>query len=376
MRIILNIIRKEFLQLKRDPRMFVIVLFAPVIELIFLGYAVNMDVEKVPTVVFDQNKTEVSRELLEKFSGNRYFEFVEYVDNYKDFQTAIESGNAWLGIVVPYDFEKSIERNETGKLQAIFDGSDGNKASIISGYLQKVISNYSIELLDLKMKKYGKFQTPISTVEPEIRAWYNPELVTRVYMVPGIVGLLLSIITLILTSLAIVKERELGTLEQIIVTPIKPIQLIIGKLIPFAILGFVAVTVVLIAMTYIFDLPPRGSISLLFFSTFLYILSTLGLGLFVSTISKTQQQAMMLAIFLVLLPMVFLSGFAFPIENMPVIIQGLTYIIPLRYFMTIIRGIILKGVGVSELWFQLTMLFGMGVLVLTLSSLRFKKRMD
>ncbi|NOX64421.1 MAG: ABC transporter permease [Chlorobi bacterium] len=375
MRTILNIIRKEFLQLKRDPRMFAIVLLAPVVELIFLGYAVNMDVEKVPTVVFDQNRTEVSRDFLQKFSGNRYFEFVEQVDNYKDFQKAIESGEAWLGIVVPYDFEKSIERNETGKLQAIFDGSDGNKASIISGYLQKVISNYSIELLDLKMKKYGRFQTPISTVEPEIRAWYNPELVTRVYMVPGIVGLLLSVITLILTSLAIVKERELGTLEQIIVTPIKPIQLIIGKLIPFAILGFVAVIVVLIAMTFIFDLPPRGSISLLFFSTFLYILSTLG-GLFVSTISKTQQQAMMLAIFVVLLPMIFLSGFAFPIENMPVIIQGLTYIIPLRYFMTIIRGIILKGVGVSELWFQLTMLFGMGVLVLTLSSLRFKKRMD
>ncbi len=376
MRIILNIIRKEFLQLKRDPKMFVIVLIAPVIQLIFLGYAVNMDVEKVPTVVFDQNRTETSRDLLQRFSGNRYFEFVQQVDNYDDFQYSIESGEAWLGIVIPYDFEKSIVRNETGKLQAIFDGSDGNKASIISGYLQKVITNYSVELLDSRMKKYGKFGAPISTVEPEIRAWYNPELVTRVYMVPGIVGLLLSIITLILTSLAIVKEREIGTLEQIIVTPIKPTQLIIGKLIPFAILGFVAVIIVLLAMTFIFDLPPRGSILLLFFSTFLYILSTLGLGLFVSTVSKTQQQAMMLAIFVVLLPMVFLSGFAFPIENMPKIIQGLTYAIPLRYFMTIIRGIILKGIGIYELWFELSMLFAIGTFVLTLSSLRFQKRMD
>jgi len=376
MRIILNIIKKEFLQLKRDPKMFVIVLIAPVIQLIFLGYAVNMDVEKVHTVVLDQDRTETSRELLQRFSGNRYFEFVEQVDNYDDFQYAIESGEAWLGIVIPYDFEKSIERNETGKLQAIFDGSDGNKASIISGYLQKVITEYSIELLDLKIKKYGGIKTPISSVEAEIRAWYNPELVTRVYMVPGIVGLLLSIITLILTSLAIVKEREIGTLEQIIVTPIKPTQLIIGKLIPFALLGFLAVIIVLIAMTFIFDLPPRGSILLLFFSTFLYILSTLGLGIFVSTISKTQQQAMMLAIFVVLLPMVFLSGFAFPIENMPAIIQGLTYAIPLRYFMTIIRGIILKGIGISELWFELSMLFSIGIFVLTLSSLRFQKRMD
>ncbi len=376
MRIILNIIRKEFLQLKRDPKMFAIVLIAPVFQLIFLGYAVNMDVEKVPTVIFDQDRTETSRDLLQRFSGNRYFEFVEQVDNYNDFQYSIESGEAWLGIVIPYDFEKSIVRNETGKLQAIFDGSDGNKASIISGYLQKVITTYSVELLDSKMKKYGKFRNPISTVEPEIRAWYNPELVTRDYMVPGIVGLLLSIITLILTSLAIVKEREIGTLEQIIVTPIKPTQLIIGKLIPFAILGFVAVIIVLLAMTFVFNLPPRGSILLLFFSTFLYILSTLGLGIFVSTVSKTQQQAMMLAIFVVLLPMTFLSGFAFPIENMPVIIQGITYAIPLRYFMTIIRGIILKGIGISELWFELSMLFAIGIFVLTLSSLRFQKRMD
>lgn len=376
MRIILNIIRKEFLQLKRDPKMFVIVLIAPVIQLIFLGYAVNMDVEKVPTVIFDQDRTETSRDLLQKFSGNRYFEFVEQVDNYNDFQYLIESGEAWLGIVISYDFERSIVRNESGKLQAIFDGSDGNKASIISGYLQKVITNYSVELLDSKMNNYGKFGSPISTVEPEIRAWYNPELVTRVYMVPGIVGLLLSIITLILTSLAIVKEREIGTLEQIIVTPIKPTQLIIGKLIPFAILGFLAVIIVLLAMTFIFNLPIRGSILLLFFSTFLYILSTLGLGLFVSTVSKTQQQAMMLAIFVVLLPMVFLSGFAFPIENMPAIIQGLTYVIPLRYFMTIIRGIILKGIGIYELWFELSMLFAIGTFVLTLSSLRFQKRMD
>lgn len=376
MRIILNIIKKEFLQLKRDPKMFVIVLIAPVIQLIFLGYAVNMDVEKVPTVVFDQDRTETSRDLLQRFSGNRYFEFVDQVDNYDDFQYLIESGEAWLGIVIPYDFERSIVRNESGKLQAIFDGSDGNKASIISGYLQKVITNYSVELLDSKMKKYGKFGVPISMVEPEIRAWYNPELVTRTYMVPGIVGLLLSIITLILTSLAIVKEREIGTLEQIIVTPIKPTQLIIGKLIPFAILGFVAVIIVLLAMTFIFNLPPRGNVFLLFFSTFLYILSTLGLGIFVSTVSKTQQQAMMLAIFVVLLPMVFLSGFAFPIENMPAIIQGLTYAIPLRYFMTIIRGIILKGIGIYELWFELSMLFAIGTFVLVLSSLRFQKRMD
>jgi ABC-2 type transport system permease protein len=335
-----------------------------------------MDVEKVPTVIYNQDNSITSREFLNKFSGNRYFEFVELVDNYRDLQTYIDDGKASLAIVIPNDFEKRIERNETANLQAIFDGSDGNKASITAGYLAKIVGEYSVNILETRMNKTGRFVKVVGQVQPEIRAWYNPELSTRIYMIPGIVGLLLSIITLILTSLAVVKEREIGTLEQIIVTPIKPIQLLIGKLIPFALLGFMAVTIVLLAMTFIFGLTTRGSIPFLFFTTFLYILSTLGLGLFVSTVSKTQQQAMMLAIFVVLLPMVFLSGFAFPIENMPTIIQGITYVIPLRYFMTIIRGIILKGVGFFEVWFEILMLFIIGVSVLTLSSIRFKNNMD
>ncbi|MCF6269031.1 MAG: ABC transporter permease [Melioribacteraceae bacterium] len=376
MRTILHIIIKELLQLKRDPKMFVIILVAPVFQLVFLGYAVNMDVEKVPAVIFNQDNSKTSREFLEKFSGNRYFEFVAHVDNYGDLQSYIDNGTASLAIVIPNNFEKMIARNETADIQAIFDGSDGNKASITAGYLQKIVGEYSLNIINSQRAKTGNFFSPIGQITPEIRAWYNPELRTRVYMIPGIVGLLLSIITLILTSLAIVKEREIGTLEQIMVTPIKPIQLILGKLIPFALLGFAAVMVVLLAMNFIFGISPRGSITFLFATTLLYIISTLGLGLFVSTISKTQQQAMMLAIFVVLLPMTFLSGFAFPIENMPKIIQGITYIIPLRYFMTILRGIILKGAGFTELWFDVIMLLSIGVVVFSLSILRFKKRLD
>jgi len=376
MKTILHIIIKELLQLKRDPKMFVIILISPVIQLTFLGYAVNMDVEKVATIIYNQDNSSESRDFLNNLSGNRYFEFVDYVDNYTDLQNQIDNGTASLALVIPNNFEESLLNNKPISIQAIFDGSDGNKASITAGYLQKIIGEYSIKIIKSRVQKSGKNIIPIGQVTPEIRAWYNPELSTRVYMIPGIVGLLLSIITLILTSLAIVKEREIGTLEQIIVTPIKPIQLILGKLIPFAMLGFVAVIIVLLAMTFIFGITPRGSILFLFLSTFLYILSTLGLGLFVSTVSKTQQQAMMLAIFVVLMPMIFLSGFSFPIENMPKIIQAITYIIPLRYFMTIIRGIILKGVGFYEVWFELLMLFLIGVTVLTLSSLRFKKRMD
>ena len=195
-------------------------------------------------------------------------------------------------------------------------------------------------------------------------------------MIPGIVALLLMVVTLILTSLAIVKEKEIGTLEQLIVTPIKPYQMILGKLIPFAILGFLSVIIVLTAMNVIFSIPVKGSVVFLFVSTFIYLLTTLGLGLFVSTISKTQQQAMMLAIFVIMMPMIFLSGFTFPIENMPKAIQLITYIIPLRYFMVIIRGVILKGIGIADLWPELLILLVMGVSILSFSTLRFRKKLD
>ena len=376
MKTILHIIKKEFLQFKRDPKMFGIILVAPVIQLIFLGYAVNMDVDSVSTVIFDQDNSQTSREYIRNYTSSGYFNVIEYVDNYDDLQSDIDNGYAFLGIVIPTDFEKRIWRGESAPVQAIFDGSDGNKASVSAGYVMSITNSFAKNILVESRNRKGQKVSPVGSIEAETRAWYNPTLKTRVFMVPGIVGLLLSIITLILTSLAIVKEKEIGTLEQIIVTPIKPLQLVVGKLIPFLVLGMVAVVIILTAMTLIFGIYTRGSITFLFFSSILYTMSTLGLGLFVSTISKTQQQAMMLAIFTVLMPMVFLSGFAFPIENMPQIIQGLTYVVPLRYFMTIIRSIILKGAGIAELWPEVLALLGMGMLVLALSAMRFSKRLE
>lgn len=376
MKTILHIIKKEFLQFKRDPKMFAMILVAPVIQLIFLGYAANLDVEKVHTAIFDQDKTETSRNYIEQFKGSGYFVFDYYVNNYDELQNKIDNGKVILGLVIEKGFEEKINRRETANLQAIFDGSDGNTASIAAGYAQLVTTNFSKSVATEYLDRMGRKIKPAGSVSAETRVWYNPELKTRVFMVPGIVGLLLMMITLILTSLAIVKEKEIGTLEQLIVTPIKPLQLIIGKLIPFALLGFVAVIIIINAMALIFDMAVRGSIVLLFLSTFIYILSTLGLGLFVSTISKTQQQAMMLAIFVVMMPMVYLSGFAFPIENMPEFIQYFTYLIPLRYFMTIIRGIILKGTGFAELWLNLLALFVIGAGILLLSAMRFRKRLE
>jgi ABC-2 type transport system permease protein len=376
MKTILHIVKKEFLQFWRDPKMFAMILISPLIQLIFLGYAANFDVNVVHTAIFDQDKTATSRQFIEKFEGSGYFEMDYYVDDYKTLQDLIDNHKIVLGLVIPKDFEKKIELNETAPVQAVIDGSDGNSASISAGYVQLIVSDYSKSVVTNFLNKKGMKIQPVGNVESKVRVWYNPELKTRNFMVPGIVGLLLMIITLILTSLAIVKEKELGTLEQLIVTPIKSHQLIIGKLIPFALLGFVSEIIVLTAMVFVFDIPVRGSLIFLFFTTSLYILSTLGLGLFVSTISKTQQQAMMLAIFLVMMPMIYLSGFAFPIENMPKIIQYTTYIIPLRYFMVIIRGIILKGVGFADLWLETTILFFLGIAILFLSALRFKKRLD
>lgn len=376
MKTIIQIMIKEFLQLKRDPRLFGIVFLAPVIQLIVLGYAANMDVNTVHTAVFDQDKTVTSRDFVEKFQRSGYFEIDDYVDSYKQIDEDINGGKVLWALVIPKDFEKKITKMEPAPVQTIFDGSDGNKTSISFGYVQGIASSYAKNILVETADRSG-LKTPMAgTLVPAVRVWYNPDLKTRVFMVPSIMGLILMIITTILMSMAIVKEREIGTLEQLIVTPIKPSQLIIGKLVPFAILGFIDVLIVSNVMIFWFGIGVRGSFVFLIFASFLFVLSTLGIGLFISTISKTQQQAMMVAQFGIMMPMIYLSGFAFPIENMPKIIQYITYVIPLRYYITILRGVILKGASFFELLPETGMLLLFGVLILFLSAKRFKKRLE
>ncbi len=367
---------KEFLQFIRDPKMFIVVIVAPVIQLIFLGYASNRDINNVQTVVFDRDRSESSREFVRNFEKSGYFSMDYYVSDYNEMSRLIDNGKAITGIVIPENFEKDLNTRVTAKVQFIIDGSDGNKASIAAGYIQNIASAFSNNIAVENIEQAGIKTSIAGTIEPVSRIWYNADLSTRNYMLPGIVGLILIIITTNLSSLAIVKEREIGTLEQLIVTPVKPYQIILGKLIPFAILGIVSMTLVLSVMTFWFGIYVKGSLTFLFVSSFIFMLSTLGLGLFVSTISRTQQQAMITAAFLVIMPMIFLSGFSFPVENMPVIIQYVTYFIPLRYFLVIIRGIVLKGLGLSELWIECTVLLSMGVFILISSSLRFRKRLE
>lgn len=367
---------KEFLQFMRDPKMFMVVIIAPVVQLIFLGYAANRDIKNVQTVVFDRDRSETSREFVRNFEKSGYFSMDYYINDYNEMNKLIDNGKAIVGIVIPENFEKNISAGVTAKVQIIFDGSDGNKASIAAGYVSNIASAFSRNISFESIEKAG-IKIPLAgSVEPVSRIWYNPDLSTRNYMLPGIVGLILIIITTNLSSLAIVKEKEIGTLEQLIVTPVKPYQIILGKLIPFAILGVISMTLVLSVMTFWFGIYVKGSLAFLFVSSFIFMLSTLGLGLFVSTISRTQQQAMITAAFLVIMPMIFLSGFSFPVENMPLIVQYISYLIPLRYFLVIIRGIVLKGLGISDLWIECSVLLFMGIFILISSSLRFRKRLE
>jgi ABC-2 type transport system permease protein len=375
MKTVLHFIKKEFQQFKRDPKMFAVALIAPILQSIILGYAANLDLNNVNITVFNQDKSKLSRNYIERFTESGYFTVKDYVDNYEALSRDIGSGKTTIGIVIPQDFEKDVQNNRSSDVQVIVDGSDGNKGSIAFGYVQGVTSSFSQAILLNKMQKSG-MNMAVGSIVPETRVWYNPDLKTRVFMVPAITALILMLITTLLTSLAIVKEKELGTLEQLIVTPIKPWQMILGKLIPFIIIGFGTMFVVNAVMIFWFGIPIRGSFWFLLFASFLFILSTLGLGLFNSTISKTQQQAMMFTVFVVIMPMVYLSGFAFPIENMPKFIQYITYIIPLRYFITILRGVVLKGIGFSELWPETLVLFFMGISILFFSALRFHKRLE
>ncbi len=376
MKTIIQFIIKELLQFKRDKKMLAVVFMAPILQLILLGYGANMDVNIVHTTIFDQDKTATSREYIRNLEESGYFSIDHYTSSYKELTDLINNGKTLVGIIIPKDFEKKLNTRETVSLQTLFDGSDGNKASISLGYIQGITNRFSQKVVLKTKDKYG-IKIPIAgSLVPEVRVWYNPEMKTRNYMVPGIMGLILMITTLSLMSMAIVREREIGTLEQLIVTPIKKYQLLIGKLIPFTLIGFVVLVIVMVIMTQWFGIEVRGSRLFLLISALLFVLSNLGLGLFVSTVSKTQNQAMMASVFAIMMPMIYLSGFAFPIENMPRVVQYITYLIPLRYFITILRGIVLKGIGFSSLWLETLILFGMGAALLIMSSFRFSKKIE
>ncbi|MFQ6082324.1 MAG: ABC transporter permease [Candidatus Aminicenantia bacterium] len=368
--VISHIVRKEFIQTFRDKRMLIPIFVAPLIQLILFGYAVTTDIKHISLAVLDYNRTQESRNLISSFSQSDYFNLNFHLNSYKEIDDLLQKGKVKVAIVIPEKFERNLKKMEKTSLQVIVDGTDANSATIIMSYISKIIGEYSEKILiEVRKKK------PIGIIISQPRVWYNPDLKSSIYMVPGVICLILLITTLILTSMAVTKEREMGTLEQLIVSPIKAWELIIGKTIPFVIIGFCDVILVILAGKLIFNVPIRGSLLFLFGVSFIFILSTLSLGLFISTISRTQQQAMMTAFFFIM-PAMLLSGIFSPIESMPKIIQYITYLNPLRYFGKVVRGILLKGNDFSILWPQVLALFIFGIVASIFSSLRFKKRLE
>jgi ABC-2 type transport system permease protein len=320
------------------------------------------------------DRTEESRTFVRRFTTSGYFIERYQVDVPAEVDSYIENAKASIALVIPEDFGRSLLGRESAQVQVILDGSDANSANILLGYATQIVGSFSQSVV----ARYATLQRGIriARIVPEPRIWFNPDLKSAYYMVPGVVALVLMLITMTLTSLGVVREKEIGTLEQLMVTPIKSWQLILGKLIPFTIIGYVDVLIVLALARFWFGVPLLGSLPLLFALSGMFILTTLGLGLFISTIAKSQQQAMLIAQFFFFMPFMFLSGFAFPIANMPTAIQYVTYAIPLRYFLEIVRGLFLKGAGLNELWTQSLALLVFGVLTLTLSVLRFRKKLQ
>jgi ABC-2 type transport system permease protein len=368
-----EIVRKEFYQLRQDRRMLGVSLLAPVLQVLLLGYAATTDVTNVDMVVCDLDRTAESRALVQAFTTSGYFVPAYAAERLDEVDRYIEHARARVALVVPRGFGRHLLSRESGPLQMIFDGTDANSANLLLAYATQIVTSHARKLQPVYMMA-GRGTTAV--VVPEPRVWFNPDLRSSHFMVPGVVALVLMIITMTLTSIAIVKEKEIGTLEQLMVTPIKPHQLVMGKLVPFIIIGFVDMVAVLGIARFWFRVPLLGSIPLLFTLSGLFILTTLGLGLLISTIAKSQQQAMLIAQFFVFMPFMFLSGFAFPVSNMPQVIQYITYAIPLRYFLEIVRAVFLKGSGMAELWPQALALLLFGIAILTLSILRFRKKLE
>lgn len=366
-----EMVRKEFIQLFRDRKNRPILVMAPLIQILVFGYVVNYDIKDIRVALIDHSHTRESRLLIDAFTAGRIFRITHLPGTPGEMEDLFLAAKVDLGIRIPPDFSSRIRRGDTAEVQIVADGGMSNMASVRISYTTMIIDRFNGELI---RELYGR-ELKYGKVDGRIRTWYNPNLDSQHFFVPGIVAFVVMLISLLLTSIAIIKERENGTMEQLIVTPLKPIELIIGKTIPYTIIAIGQMVMVTLVALYWFEVPLAGSLFALFWATCLFLLSTLGTGLFISTVSKTQQQAMMTTFFFIL-PFFMLSGFVFPIANMPTVVQWLTYLNPLRYFLVIIRGIFLKGVGLDILWPQYAALAVLGIVVFTGAIGRFRKRLD
>ena len=369
---ILAIIRKEFIQIARDPKTLGMVLAMPLMQLILLGYAINTVVDHISAVVSDASPSERSRALVEGFAATSYFEIVGYVDGPFEARRAVDRGEAKVAFIIPPDYTANVQAGRPGQVQVLIDGSDPNIAQTALLSADAVARSRSTELLTSSLRRAGMSGGLSLPIDLRPTVLYNPSLQSVNFMIPGLIGLILQMQGLLLTSFAIVRERERGTLEQLVVTPIKPWELMLGKILPYIGIAFVGVGVVIAAGRLVFGIEFAGSVVLLLALSVIFLLGALGVGLLISTVSTTQTQALQLSFF-VLLPTIILSGFMFPREAMPPIIYWLGYLLPLTYFLQVIRGIVLKGSEIGDLWNQVIPLAIFGVLVFSVSAARFRQ---
>jgi ABC-2 type transport system permease protein len=363
---------KEFHQLFRDPQMLRILILPPLLQVLLFGYAVTTNVRNAPTALVDLDRTPSSRGLAARFFSSGHFRLLRETGDFREAEGLMNRGEAGVILHIAPGFEGAIGSNRTGNLQVIVDGTDSNTASIVLSYAARITADFSGSVRLSRMARHPvPFPGPPS-VSLASRAWFNENLESRFTFLPGIIAFIVMLVTVMLTSMAVVREREIGTLEQILVTPITPVEYILGKTLPFALVGFAEILIIATVGVLWFDLPFRGSLLLLLACSGLFLLAALGIGLLISTVSRTQQQAM-LTMFLYFMPAVLLSGFLFPIANMPRAARGLTYLNPLRYYLVILRGVFLKGVGIKVLWPQMAALLLLGAATLAVATRRFRK---
>ncbi len=369
---ILPIARKELRQLRRDKRALGVLLVIPSVMLIMFGYALNFDVKHSALAVCDQDNSRTSRAFARTFFTSEYFDDTNRLTDIGSADRLLDEGLISAVVVIPSDFSHDIAEGKDASVQIVVDGTNSNAATTVVGYVSAIIQQYSLSVMTKAFERRGgaKIERP---VDMRPRIWYNPELRSARFLVPGLIAFILTIAAVVSTSLAVVREWEMGTVEQIIVSPVKPAELILGKCLPYIVVALVATVTVLLAGYVLFDVQIRGSYLLLFLVTLVFLIGSLGLGLLISSVAGTQQVAFMVAVIATMLPTFILSGFVFPIRNMPAIIQSITYFIPARYFLVALRSIILKGAGLSAFWDQLLYLLAFSVLTLGASSARMKK---
>ena len=369
-----SIIRKEFIQIWRDPRTLVIILIIPIMQLFLLGYSATSDIKNVQLVVLDQSRSAESRALLESYRAADYFVITQYLENEEEASALIEKGEARAALIIPPDFSERLAEGDA-QVSFILDGSDPTVASTSLSSARLIGQAHSTEILAETIASSGQKFELQPPVDVRTNVWYNPDLISAYFMIPGVIGMILFAITAILTATAVVRERERGTIEQLIVTPIRSWELIVGKITPYVLLAFLDMIEVLAIGHWWFGVPIRGSLALILITSGIFILSGLGIGLFASTVANTQQEAMLI-VWMTLLPAIFLSGFFFPLQAMPQVLQWISMLIPLRYYLVIIRALLLKGVGLEMIVNEVLALVAFAVVIMTAASIRFHKRLD